>query len=75
MDLLHHLEVFPVKGIRSLTPALRQRYIPVLIPIGAMSRSIIDVWLILSKHFSISSSRIRFSLPLLIERRLLNRTF
>ena len=66
----------PCSGNPGLTPDLRQQKIPVLMPFGAMSLSIVDEWLILSKHFSMSSSSItRFSIPLLFERRLWNSFF
>ncbi len=70
----------PLAGLRSsvnseLTPDFKHRNIPVFIPVGAMSRSIMDEWLILSKHFSISSSITRFSNPFDVERRLSNRYF
>jgi len=51
----------PCSGNSGLTPALRQRKIPFFMPCGAMRLSMIAVWLILSKHFSISSSMTRFS--------------
>ncbi len=53
----------PCSGNPGFTPDLRQRKIPVLMPIGAMSLSMMDEWLILSKHFDISSSMTRFSIP------------
>ncbi len=39
----------PCEGYSGLTPASRHRKIPSLMPNGAMSRSMIDEWLILSK--------------------------
>ena len=65
----------PCSGNSGLTPAFRHRKIPSFIALGAMSRFMMEVWLILSKHLDISSSMTRFPFPLAKERRFENRTF
>ena len=65
----------PCSGYSGLTPAFRHRAIPCLIFLGAMSLFRIAVWLIRSKHFSISSSMTRLSIPFALELRFKNRYF
>jgi hypothetical protein len=55
----------PCSGNSGLVPAFKQRNMPALMPLGAIRFSIIVVWLIRSKHFSISSSITLLLIPLL----------
>jgi hypothetical protein len=65
----------PCSGYSGLIPFFRDRNIPILVPFGAMSFSIIVEWLILSKHFSMSSSNTRLSIPWALELRFKNSIF
>ncbi len=50
----------PCEGNSGLMPDFRQRPKPFVMNSGAITRSKIALWLMRSKHFSMSSSKIRF---------------
>lgn len=65
----------PCFGNSGLMPDFQHLHNPDLIYCGAITRFISSLWLILSKHFSMSSSKILFIVPLPWEFRFWNQNF